>query len=141
MPVFPLSEALFAKALQLMPGGVNSPVRAWQAVGGTPFLVARGEGSRLYDLDGNSFLDYVCSWGPLILGHACPEVVRAIQAGLCPGHQLRGPHPGRGGIGGTVMRGRAVPRDGAPGDLRHRGLHERPATGPGGYRPRPGGQV
>ena len=94
MPVFSLSEALFAKALQLMPGGVNSPVRAWQAVGGTPFLVARGEGSRLYDLDGNSFLDYVCSWGPLILGHACPEVVKAIQDACARGISFGAPTPG-----------------------------------------------
>ncbi len=94
MPVFSLSEALFAKALQLMPGGVNSPVRAWQAVGGTPFLVARGEGSRLYDLDGNSFIDYVCSWGPLILGHACPEVVRAIQEACVRGISFGAPTPG-----------------------------------------------
>ena len=79
MPSFSSSEALFTKARELMPGGVNSPVRAWQAVGGTPFLVAKGIGPRLYDLDGNSFLDYVCSWGPLILGHAAPEVVAAVQ--------------------------------------------------------------
>ena len=94
MPVFSLSEALFAKAMQLMPGGVNSPVRAWQAVGGTPFMVARGGRSRLYDLDGNSFLDYVCSWGPLILGHACPEVVSAIQAACARGISFGAPTPG-----------------------------------------------
>ena len=76
---FSSSAQLYAKAKSLMPGGVNSPVRAWQAVGGTPPLIARGQGPRVYDLDGNSFLDYVGSWGPLILGHAHPRVVAAVQ--------------------------------------------------------------
>lgn len=62
-----------------MPGGVNSPVRAFKAVGGTPFFVARGEGCYLWDVDGNKFVDFVCSWGPLILGHAHPEVVAAVK--------------------------------------------------------------
>jgi glutamate-1-semialdehyde 2,1-aminomutase len=62
-----------------MPGGVNSPVRAFKAVGGTPFFVARGEGCYLWDVDGNRFIDFVCSWGPLILGHAHPEVVAAVK--------------------------------------------------------------
>ena len=90
MPVFPLSEALFAKALQLMPGGVNSPVRAWQAVGGTPFLVARGEGSRLYDVDGNSFLDYV-----VLLGAADPGACLS-RGGKAP---FRRPVPGASASG------------------------------------------
>jgi glutamate-1-semialdehyde 2,1-aminomutase len=62
-----------------MPGGVNSPVRAFKAVGGTPFFVAKGEGCYLWDVDGNRFIDFVCSWGPLILGHAHPEVVAAVK--------------------------------------------------------------
>jgi len=62
-----------------MPGGVNSPVRAFKAVGGTPFFVAKGEGCYLWDVDGNRFVDFVCSWGPLILGHAHPEVVAAVK--------------------------------------------------------------
>jgi len=62
-----------------MPGGVNSPVRAFKAVGGTPFFVARGEGCYLWDVDENRFIDFVCSWGPLILGHAHPEVVAAVK--------------------------------------------------------------
>jgi glutamate-1-semialdehyde 2,1-aminomutase len=94
MPTFPTSENLFAQSQKLMPGGVNSPVRAWQAVGGTPFLVAKGEGSRLYDLDGNSFLDYVCSWGPLILGHAHPQVVAAVQEAAARGLSFGAPTPG-----------------------------------------------
>jgi len=73
------SRALFERAQSLMPGGVNSPVRAFKAVGGTPFFVARGEGCYLWDVDGNRFIDFVCSWGPLILGHAHPEVVAAVK--------------------------------------------------------------
>jgi glutamate-1-semialdehyde 2,1-aminomutase len=63
----------------VLPGGVNSPVRAFRAVGGTPFFVARAEGSRLIDVDGTSYIDYVCSWGPLILGHVHPAVLAAVQ--------------------------------------------------------------
>ncbi len=73
------SRALFERAQSLMPGGVNSPVRAFKAVGGTPFFVAKGEGCYLWDVDGNRFVDFVCSWGPLILGHAHPEVVAAVK--------------------------------------------------------------
>lgn len=74
------SRELYNRATQLMPGGVNSPVRAWKAVGGHPFFAASGSGSRLYDADGNSFTDYVCAWGPLILGHASPRVLETVQA-------------------------------------------------------------
>src|SRR3981189_1301949 len=68
------NEQLFERAQRSIPGGVNSPVRAFRSVGGTPPFIARGQGSRLYDVDGNEYIDYVCSWGPLILGHR-PEVV------------------------------------------------------------------
>lgn len=73
------SKELFQKATRLMPGGVNSPVRAFRAVGGEPVFMASGKGSRLVDIDGNSYLDYVGSWGPLILGHCHPEVVEALE--------------------------------------------------------------
>jgi glutamate-1-semialdehyde 2,1-aminomutase len=72
------SQELFQKALSLMPGGVNSPVRAFRAVGGDPVFIARGQGSRVTDVDGASYIDYVLSWGPLVLGHAHPEVVEAL---------------------------------------------------------------
>jgi glutamate-1-semialdehyde 2,1-aminomutase len=72
------SAELFERARAVLPGGVNSPVRAFRAVGGTPFFVARAQGARLTDADGRSYLDYVCAWGPLILGHAAPPVLRAI---------------------------------------------------------------
>ncbi|HLN63846.1 MAG TPA: glutamate-1-semialdehyde 2,1-aminomutase [Symbiobacteriaceae bacterium] len=79
------SSALFAASKEVIPGGVNSPVRSFRSVGGTPPFIARGEGARLYDVDGNSYVDYCLSWGPLILGHAHPEVnaalVDAVQRG------------------------------------------------------------
>ncbi|CAM4127562.1 glutamate-1-semialdehyde 2,1-aminomutase [Paenibacillus alkaliterrae] len=73
------SAAAFARAKQVIPGGVNSPVRAFKSVGLNPVYMERGEGSRIYDIDGNSYIDYVASWGPLILGHAHPEVIEAIK--------------------------------------------------------------
>ncbi|MGE0404868.1 MAG: glutamate-1-semialdehyde 2,1-aminomutase [Candidatus Korobacteraceae bacterium] len=72
------SRALQARAEAVIPGGVNSPVRAFRSVGGEPLFVSRGEGARVWDADGNSYIDYVGSWGPLILGHAPPEVTEAI---------------------------------------------------------------
>ncbi|OOC58312.1 glutamate-1-semialdehyde 2,1-aminomutase [Paenibacillus ihbetae] len=74
-----LSRSAFEEAKKYIPGGVNSPVRAFKSVGLTPIYIERGEGSRVYDIDGNSFIDYVGSWGPLIMGHAHPEVVEALQ--------------------------------------------------------------
>ena len=79
------SEELFRKALRLMPGGVNSPVRAFRAVGGEPLFVASGQGSRLTDVDGHSYIDYVLSWGPLIVGHCHPEVMEALAKVLATG--------------------------------------------------------
>ncbi|MBV8573282.1 MAG: glutamate-1-semialdehyde 2,1-aminomutase, partial [Acidobacteriaceae bacterium] len=72
------SEALFARAKQSIPGGVNSPVRAFQSVGGVPRFMARGDGSRVFDVDGNEYIDYIGSWGPLILGHRPKPVIEAI---------------------------------------------------------------
>ena len=73
------SSELFQEARRYLPGGVDSPVRAFGSVGGHPFFVRKGSGSRLFDEDGNEYIDYVCSWGPLILGHAHPRVVKAVQ--------------------------------------------------------------
>ncbi len=88
------SEALFKTAQEIIPGGVNSPVRAWQAVGLTPRFMVRGAGARIFDVDGNSYLDYVGSWGPLILGHAAPPVVAAVQAAAAQGTSFGAPTPG-----------------------------------------------
>lgn len=79
------SEELFRKAIQLMPGGVNSPVRAFRAVGGTPIFMASGRGSHVKDVDGNEYVDFVLSWGPLILGHCHPEVTKELSAVLSTG--------------------------------------------------------
>ena len=73
------SREIFARAQQHLVGGVNSPVRAFRAVGGEPVVMARGRGAHVYDVDGNDYIDYLCSWGPLILGHAHPAVVEALQ--------------------------------------------------------------
>ncbi|MGC9041428.1 MAG: glutamate-1-semialdehyde 2,1-aminomutase, partial [Roseiflexus sp.] len=85
------SESLFAEARSLFPGGVNSPVRAFRAVGGVPRFIARGEGAFLVDVDGNRYIDYVLSWGPLILGHAHPNVVAAIAEQAAHGTSFGAP--------------------------------------------------
>ena len=79
------SEELFARALRLIPGGVNSPVRAFKAVGGTPRFIRKAEGARIWDADGQAYIDYVGSWGPMILGHAFPAVVDAVQKAAARG--------------------------------------------------------
>jgi len=73
------SHKLFKKAKELIPGGVNSPVRAAKAVESVPLFIQKGHGCYIWDVDGNRYIDYVCSWGPLILGHAHPEVLKAIE--------------------------------------------------------------
>jgi glutamate-1-semialdehyde 2,1-aminomutase len=85
------SAKLFAEAQQLIPGGVNSPVRAFRSVGGQPRFIKRAKGSRLYDVDGNSYIDYVLSWGPMILGHAAPSVVSAIKTAAIHGTSYGAP--------------------------------------------------
>lgn len=85
------SRAAFEEAKKVMPGGVNSPVRAFKSVGLTPMYIERGVGSHVYDIDGNEFLDYVGSWGPLILGHARPEVIQAIQETAAKGTSFGAP--------------------------------------------------
>jgi glutamate-1-semialdehyde 2,1-aminomutase len=87
------SERLFAEARTLLPGGVNSPVRAFRAVGGQPIFIERGEGAYLVDVDGNRFVDYVLSWGPLILGHAHPDVVAALHEAVLRGTSYGAPCP------------------------------------------------
>ena len=74
-----INQTLFDKSQQLIPGGVNSPVRAFRSVGGTPIFFKRGLGSKLWDVDGKQYIDYINSWGPMIVGHAHPEVIKAVQ--------------------------------------------------------------
>jgi glutamate-1-semialdehyde 2,1-aminomutase len=88
------SGELYRQALEVLPGGVNSPVRAMRAIGREPIFVARGEGAELVDVDGNRFLDYVCSWGPLIHGHAHPQIVAAVSDAAAHGTSFGAPTPG-----------------------------------------------
>ncbi len=85
------SRELYRKAIQLMPGGVNSPVRAFKSVGGNPLFIKNGAGCRIYDVDGNEYIDMVGSWGPLILGHARIEIVEALHDALCNGMSFGAP--------------------------------------------------
>jgi glutamate-1-semialdehyde 2,1-aminomutase len=88
-----LSQSLFDKARQVIPGGVNSPVRAFRAVGGDPIFFSRGEGAMLHDVDGNAYIDYVGSWGPLILGHAHPAIVSELKQAAGDGTSFGAPNP------------------------------------------------
>ena len=85
------SEELFRRAVEMIPGGVNSPVRAFRSVGGQPLFIARGEGSHLFDVDGNEYIDYVGSWGPLLLGHRHPEILAALEEALAIGTSFGAP--------------------------------------------------
>ena len=93
-PIPTKSQELFEKAKRLMPGGVNSPVRAFHAVGGDPIFIASGKGATMTDVDGKSYIDYVLSWGPLILGHAHPEVREALAKALETGTSFGACTPG-----------------------------------------------
>src|SRR6266550_7154721 len=85
------SRALFEEAQELMPGGVNSPVRAFRAVGGDPVFIDHASGPYLYDVDGNRYLDYVQSWGPMILGHCYPSVLEAVTRASMRGFSFGAP--------------------------------------------------
>ena len=85
------SEELFSRAVECIPGGVNSPVRAFRSVGGKPLFIARGDGSRIWDVDGKSYIDYVGSWGPLLFGHRPPEVLAALEEVLKTGTSFGAP--------------------------------------------------
>ena len=96
------SAELMARAERLFPGGVNSPVRAFGAVGGTPRVIERAAGARVWDVDGNELIDYVGSWGPMILGHAHPAVVAAIQAAAAKGTSYGAPNPHEVALGELI---------------------------------------
>ncbi len=85
------SNELYERACRIIPGGVNSPVRAFKAVGGNPVFIKKAEGSRVYDVDGNEYIDYVLSWGPMVLGHAYPPVVQALKKALDKGMSYGAP--------------------------------------------------
>jgi len=85
------SKRLFSAALKVIPGGVNSPVRAFKAVGGDPLFIARAKGSKIYDVDGNEYIDYVLSWGPMIAGHSHPSVLKALESAIKKGTSFGAP--------------------------------------------------
>lgn len=91
MKKFDRSKKLYKKALAVIPGGVNSPVRAFSAVGGNPLFIKSARGSKIHDVDGNSYIDYVLSWGPMILGHAHPRIVRALRKAIEKGTSYGAP--------------------------------------------------
>src|SRR3989304_4126449 len=86
------SKELFKKAKQIIPGGVNSPVRAFKSVGGEPLFIKKASGSRIYDIDGNEYIDYVGSWGPMIVGHSNPKVVSALKKAIVNGTSYGAPN-------------------------------------------------
>ena len=87
----PRSAELYARAQRYLPGGVNSPVRAMRSIGRDPIFIERGDGAEIIDVDGNPYVDWVCSWGPLILGHADPAVVAAVAEAAARGHDASAP--------------------------------------------------
>lgn len=87
------SQALLERAQKVLPGGVNSPVRAYRSVGGTPPFLVRGAGSHVWDADGNEYIDFIGSWGPLILGHSDPRVLKAVQTTMENGLSFGAPTP------------------------------------------------
>jgi len=101
------SHKIFTRAKELMPGGVNSPARAFGAVGGEPVVMQRGEGAYLFDVDGNKYIDYIGSWGPMILGHAYPEVVNAVTEVAKHGTSFGAPTPGENELAELIIE--AVP--------------------------------
>jgi glutamate-1-semialdehyde 2,1-aminomutase len=98
------STELYRRALELLPGGVNSPVRAMRAIGRDPIFIARGSGAELFDVDGNRYVDYVCSWGPLIHGHAHPQVLEAVAAAAEAGTSFGAPTAGEVDLAAEISR-------------------------------------
>ena len=119
------SKLAFSRALRVMPGGVNSPARAFGGVGGEPVFIQQAEGPWLVDIDGNRYLDYIGSWGPMILGHGHPAVVAALEAAIRRGTSYGAPTLQETELGRVDHRGRALRGKGAAGELGHGGHDER----------------
>ena len=98
------SSDAFARATDVIPGGVNSPARAFGAVGGTPVFVDHAEGAYIFDLDGNRYIDYIGSWGPMILGHAHPKVLKAVQEAAVKGTSFGAPTEAETEIANGLLR-------------------------------------
>jgi len=98
------SKALFTRSARRIPGGVNSPVRAYRSVGGTPPFISHGSGSRIHDVDGNEYIDHVCSWGPLLFGHAHPAILDAVNGAAARGSSFGAPTEGECELAETLQR-------------------------------------
>ena len=122
-------EKIFRRALKKIPGGVNSPVRAWKSVGGSPLFISRGQGSHVFDADKKRYIDFVGSWGPMILGHANAKIIRAITRRAANGINFRCADRRGSGVGGISFAARAIDRETSPGQLRHRSDDERDSVG------------
>ena len=135
------SARLFARAKKILPGGVDSPVRAFSAVGGAPPFIRRGRGARIEDEDGRAYVDFVMSWGPLIHGHAPAGLTRVLAAAAKQGTSFGAPDGGGGRVGDGGAAAHAVAGAGAVRQLGHRGGDERAAARAGGDGPGPRRQV
>lgn len=127
------SARAFAEARKYIPGGVNSPVRAFKSVDLTPVFVERASGSRVYDIDGNTYIDYIASWGPLILGHAHPEVLRAVTETAEKGTSFGAPTELETEMARLVCERGSFRGVGAHGEFRHGSHDDRAAFGQGLY--------
>ena len=132
----PASAALLERATRVIPGGVNSPVRAFRAVGGTPRFMASGSGPWLTDADGNRYVDLICSWGPMILGHAHPDVLAAVNAAAAQGFSFGTPSENEVLLAEEIVAPHGAGRAGPPRQLRHRGDDVGAAPRPRLHRPR-----
>ncbi len=124
------SRKLFEEAKKHIPGGVNSPVRAFRSVGGEPLFIKKAKGSKIVDADGKAYIDYVLSWGPMILGHTHPQVTAALKKAIANGTSFGAPTELEITLAKMVKKAVPLHRDGAHGQFRHRGHDERHPRGP-----------
>ena len=130
-----ISQRLFEQAQHLIPGGVNSPVRAWRAMDMSPRFIGKAQGSKIIDVDGNVYLDFVGSWGPMITGHAHPEVVEAIREAVAAGTSYGAPTKAEVELAELLVAGCPKPRNDSPGKFRDGSHHDCHPLGPGCDRP------
>ena len=135
------SEQLFNRAQQVIPGGVNSPVRAFRAVGGKPVFIERGDGSHIWDVDGKEYIDYVGSWGPLIFGHRPPEVLKALTEVLEVGTSFGAPTEREVEIAELIVKMVPSVRKSPAGQFRYRSNPERNSSGSRIHRPQQNHQI
>ncbi len=133
---FKRSRELYEQAQRYLPGGVDSPVRAHKAVGAMPLFIERAKGSKIYDADHHEYIDYVCSWGPLILGHARPEVIHALKKAAERGTSFGISTELEIKLAKMIQRGHAFDGNAALRQFRDGSDHDRPASGAGFHRAR-----